>query len=79
MKLNLGCHGKNSNQQDFFTRKLDLNLRNEPLKCYNFSIGLCGDEILILRKLDQNYPESFEMWGRRRMRKINVIDRVRNK
>ena len=38
-----------------FTRRLDLNLRNKPTKCYNFSIALCDFETWILRELDQNY------------------------
>jgi hypothetical protein len=44
-----------------FTRRLDLNLRTKPTKRYNFSIALCDFESWILRKLDQNYLESFKM------------------
>jgi len=62
-----------------FTSKLDLNLWKKPVKCYIWSIGLCGAETLILRKVDQKYPVSFEMWCCRRMEKISWTDRVRDK
>jgi hypothetical protein len=39
---------------------------------------LYGVETWTLRRIDQKYPESFEMWCWRRMVKINVIDHVRN-
>ena len=37
-----------------------------------------GAEILTLRKIDQKYLDSFEMWRWRRMEKISWTDRVRN-
>jgi hypothetical protein len=39
---------------------------------------LYGAETWTLRKVDQKYLESFEMWCWRRMEKISWIDRVRN-
>jgi hypothetical protein len=39
---------------------------------------LYGAETWTLRKVDQKYQESFEMWCWRRMEKISWIDRVRN-
>jgi hypothetical protein len=36
-----------------FTRKLDLNLRKRPAKCYIWNIALYGAETLALRKVDQ--------------------------
>jgi hypothetical protein len=45
---------------------------------YIWSIPLYGAETWTLRKVDQKYLESFEMWCWRRMEKINWIDRVRN-
>jgi hypothetical protein len=53
-----------------FTSKLDLNLRKKLVKCYIGSINLYGAETWTLRKLDQKYVESFEMWCCRRMEKI---------
>jgi hypothetical protein len=61
-----------------FTSKLDLNLRNKLVKCYTCSTALCGAEKWALRKVDQKYLESFEMWCWRRMGKISWTDRVRN-
>jgi hypothetical protein len=39
---------------------------------------LYGAETWTLRKVDQKYLESFEMWCWRRMEKIGWTDRVRN-
>jgi replicative superfamily II helicase len=58
-----------------FTSKLDLNLRKKLVKCYTRSIALYGAETWTLRKVDQKYLESFEMWCWRRM-EISWIDRV---
>jgi hypothetical protein len=41
-------------------------------------ITFYGAENLTLRKVDQKYLESFEMWCRRRMEKISWTDCVRN-
>jgi hypothetical protein len=61
-----------------FDIKVDLELRKKLVKCYIWSIALYGAEIWTLRKLDQKYPESFEMWCWRRMEKISWTDRVNN-
>jgi hypothetical protein len=45
---------------------------------YVWSIALYGAETWTLRKVDQKYLESFEMWCWRRMGKISWTDRVRN-
>jgi hypothetical protein len=50
------------NKKNILARKLDLNLRKERVKCYIWSIALYGAEIWTLRKIDQKYLESFEMW-----------------
>jgi hypothetical protein len=61
-----------------FISKLELSLRNNLVKCYIWSIALCGAETWTLRKVDQKYLANFEMWCRRRMEKISWTDRVRN-
>jgi hypothetical protein len=48
------------------------------MKCYIWSLVLCGAEIWILQKVEQKYLESFEMWCWRRMEKISWTDHVRN-
>jgi hypothetical protein len=48
------------------------------LKCYIWSIALYGADTWTLRKVDQKYFESFEMWCWRRMEKISWTDCVRN-
>jgi hypothetical protein len=57
---------------------LELNLRKKLVKCYTWSIALCGAENWTLRKVDQKYLESFEMWCWRRMEKISWTDCVSN-
>jgi hypothetical protein len=65
-------------KKTLFTSKLDLNLRKRLVKCYIWSIALYGVETWTLRKVDQKYLESFEMWCWRRMEKISWTDRVRH-
>jgi hypothetical protein len=65
-------------KKPLFTSKLDLNLRNKVVTCYIWSIALYGAETWTLRKVDQKYLESFEMWCWRRMEKISWTDHVRN-
>jgi hypothetical protein len=60
------------------TSKLEFNLRKKLVKCYIWSIAFYGAEKWTLRKVDQKYLESFEMWCWRRMEKISWTDRVRN-
>jgi hypothetical protein len=61
-------------KKTLFRRKLDLNLRTKPVKCYIWSIALYGAESWTFRKVDQKYVESFEMWCWRRIWKIGMID-----
>jgi hypothetical protein len=63
-------------KKTLFTRKLDLEIRKKLVKRYVCSITVYGAEIWILRKLDQKYLESFEIWCWRRMEKISWTDRV---
>jgi hypothetical protein len=67
-----------NNKKVLLTCKLDLNLRKKLVKCYIWSVALYGAEKWTLRKMDQKYLESFEMWCWRRMEKISWTDRVRN-
>jgi hypothetical protein len=66
-----------NNKKTLFTSKLNLNLRKKLVKCYTWSIALYGAETWALRKVDQEYLESFEMWCWRRM-EISMADHVRN-
>jgi hypothetical protein len=66
------------NMKTLFTSKLDLELRKKLVKCYIWSTALYGAETWTFRKLDQKYPERFEMWCWRRMEKIRWTDRVNN-
>ena len=60
-----------------YTSKMNLNLRKKLVNCYIWNIALYGAETWTLCKVDQRYPESFEMWCWRRM-EISWTDRVRN-
>ena len=61
-----------------FTSTLDLELRKKLVKCYIWSVALCGAETWTLRAVDQKHLESFEIWCWRRMEKISWTDHVRN-
>ena len=60
------------NRGNFFTSKLDLNLRKKPVNCCIWSTALYDAETWTLRKVDEKFLESFEMWCWRRMKKIRV-------
>jgi hypothetical protein len=80
VKLNpeLSWQKQHLTRRRLFTSKLNLNLRKKVVKCYIWSIALYGAEKWTLRKVDQTYLGSFEMWCWRRMEKISCTDRVRN-
>jgi hypothetical protein len=61
-----------------FTSTLDLELRKKLVKCYIWSIALCGAETGTIRAVHQKHLESFEMWCCRRMEKISWTNHVRN-
>jgi hypothetical protein len=80
VKINLGrsLRKQLSTTTRLFNSRLDLNWNKKPVKCYIWSIALCGAVTWTLRKVDQKYLESFEMWCWRRMEEISWTDRVRN-
>jgi hypothetical protein len=53
-------------------------MKKKLVKCYIWSIALCGAENWRLRTVDQKHLERFEMWCWRRMEKISWTARVRN-
>jgi hypothetical protein len=61
------------------TEKNTIRLRKKLVKCYIWSITLYDAEIWTLRKIDQKYLESFQMWYWRRMEKISWTAGVTNK
>jgi hypothetical protein len=65
-------------KKTLFTSKLDFELRKKLVKCYIWSIALYGAGTWTLRKLDQKYLESFQMWCWRVMEKISWTNRVNN-
>jgi hypothetical protein len=65
-------------EKNFFTRKLDLNLRKTLVKCYTRSVAMYGGGIWTLWKVDQRYLESLEIWSWRRMEKIIWTDHMDN-
>jgi hypothetical protein len=68
-----------SKKKTFSASKLELNVRKELLKCYIWSVALCGDETGTLRKVGHKYLEKFKMWCWRRKEKISCTDRVRHR
>jgi hypothetical protein len=49
-------------KKTLFTSKLNLRLMKKLVNCYIWSMSLCGAENWTLRKVDQKYVESFDMW-----------------
>jgi len=80
VKLNPGLPRQSYIQKKraLFTSTLDLKLRKKLVKCYIWSIALCGAETGTFRAVDQKQLESFEMWRWRRVEKISWTDHVRN-
>ena len=61
-----------------FHQQIGRKLKKKLVEFYIWSIALFSDETVTLRKIDQKYVESFEMWCWRRMEKISWTDRERN-
>jgi hypothetical protein len=57
---------------------LDSNLKKNLVKCYTWSTAFYVVETWTLRKVDQKYLGSSEMWCWRRMEKISWTDHVKN-
>jgi len=45
-----------------FTSTLDLKSRKKLVKCYIWSLAVCGAETRTLRAADQKHLDSFEVW-----------------
>jgi hypothetical protein len=61
-------------KKTLFPRKMDLNLRKKPVKCYIWSIAFYGAESWTFRKVHYKYLGRFEMWCWRRIWKIGMTD-----
>jgi hypothetical protein len=59
-----------------FHQQIRLKFKEKPVKCYIWCTALCGAENGKLRKADQKYLESFEMWCWKTV-KIIWTDRVK--
>ncbi|KAI5738445.1 hypothetical protein M8J77_007179 [Diaphorina citri] len=65
--------------QDLLTaRRIPMKLRKRFAKCYIWSVVLYGCETWTMRKKEETYLESFEMWLWRRIENIKWSDKVRN-
>ena len=60
-------------KMSLLTGKLCIELKKKLARCYVWSIALYGSKTWTLRKLEQKYLESFEMWCWRRMEKIKMV------
>jgi hypothetical protein len=66
------------NRESLFTSILDVNIRKKLVKCYIWSIAMCGVETRTPRKADQKYLERTQMRCWRRIENISWTYRVRN-
>jgi hypothetical protein len=74
----LSCQTSIQKQADSFNQQNGLKFKEETSKFCAWSIALYSVETWILRKADQKYSGSFEMWCWSRMEKIIWIERMRN-
>jgi hypothetical protein len=51
-----------SKKKALFYSQLDFNLSKKPVNLHTRSMAVYGAETWALRKVDQKYLESFEMW-----------------
>ena len=73
------CHGRSSIQQeDSSHQQIWTYVTKKLVQWHTWSRALYGPETGALRKLDQKYLRSSEMWCWRRKEKIIWTDRVRN-
>ena len=58
------CHGENRIQQeeDSFRQQIGLKFKEQTSKTVHLEHGLCNAETWTLRKVDQKYVGSLEMW-----------------
>jgi hypothetical protein len=66
------------NKETFYKEIGLKSLREKLVKRYTWSVLLYSAEKCTLRRKDQKYIPSSEMWCWRKMEKINWSDRVRN-
>jgi hypothetical protein len=69
--------GISNNKKALLTSKLNLHLGKILIKCYAWNTASYGAESWTLRKVDQKFLDSFEMWCWRSM-EISWTDHVRN-
>jgi hypothetical protein len=64
VKLNPGLkwQEQHSAEEDFFTSKLDRNLRKRLVKYYIWSVTFYGAETRTPLEVDQKYLKNSEMW-----------------
>ena len=65
-----------SKKKNLTTSKLNTNLMMKLVHCYIWGVALRGTETWLLRKVDQKYLESSEMWCCGRM-EISWTDRMK--
>jgi len=79
VKLNPGLSPSKAafnKKKALFTNRMDINFRKKLFPCYIWSTALYGAENWTLRKIEQKYQASFEMWCWRRMKKTSRTDSV---
>jgi len=59
------CHGKNRIQQEeevSFRQQIGLKFKEQTSKMVHLGHGLCSSETWTVRKVDQKYLGSLELW-----------------
>jgi hypothetical protein len=56
--------------KNLFTTQLDLDLRNNLIKCYIWNKALYGAETWTLRNVDRKYLKGLELWCSKRKQRL---------
>ena len=64
--------------RSIFCGPLEKELRKRLVKCFVWSVGLCGAETWTLRRNEQKRLEAFEMWIWRKMERVKWTDKLKN-
>ena len=65
-------------KRNIFCGPLQKELRKRLLKCFVWSVALCGAETRTLRRDEQKPLEAFEMWVWRMMELVKLTDKIKN-
>ena len=64
-------------KKSIFCEPLEKELRKRLVKCFVWSVVLCGAEAWTIRRNEQKQLEAFKMWIQRRMERVKWTDKIK--